>query len=333
MWDTGDAGHVLDLRAVSKAYTPVRRRSGLLGPIKDLFAPRRGLVHALTDVNLSVNVGEAVGLIGPNGAGKSTLIKMLCGILTPSSGSLSVLGRDPHTARGRNSHQIGVMMGQRTQLWWDLPVRDTFELHRSLYRIPEDAYRQSLDMLTGLLRIDHLLDRLPRSLSLGERVRTDMALAMIHRPRLLFLDEPTIGLDLFAKDAVRTFLSQVHDAGGVTILLTSHDLVDIEAVCERIVIINGGRVTYDSPMNQIGAMLGSARKVTVSSSRDITEIAGPKPVKVGGRWVFTLEAGVGLSDFIGSLEAFDPNAEIDIKRAEIEDFVRAAYGEHHVAGG
>jgi len=221
-------------------------------------------VKAVDQVSFSIERGEVVGLIGPNGAGKSTTVKMLTGVLSATSGTLRVAGRDPHKDRRKNAWKIGVVFGQRTQLWWDLPVRDSFDLAASIYRIPAPEYKARRDEMCELLDLGPLLDRPVRSLSLGQRVRADIAAALLHSPEILFLDEPTIGVDLKAKQRIRSFLEEANRTRGVTILITSHDMVDIERNCQRIIVFDKGKVIVDDALDAVRSRFGNERTLVVT---------------------------------------------------------------------
>ncbi|MDO4357157.1 MAG: ATP-binding cassette domain-containing protein [Clostridia bacterium] len=220
------------------------RRKGLL---------RREAVYkqALDGVSFQLNEGELVGYIGPNGAGKSTTVKILSGILTPDEGRCTVMGVTPWQQRMRHVGHIGVVFGQKSQLWWDLPVRDSFELLKDIYRVPPDDYRASLKQLTELLRLDEIWDTPVRQLSLGQRMRADLAASLLHRPKILFLDEPTIGLDAVTKLTVRNFISQINRERGVTVILTTHDMDDVEALCSRVILIGGGKIMMDGDIGDL----------------------------------------------------------------------------------
>jgi viologen exporter family transport system ATP-binding protein len=213
--------------------------------MRHLFAPRHEEKLAVDGLDLSIEAGETVAYVGPNGAGKSTTIKMLTGILVPTSGELSVNGLVPHRQRIKNAEGIGVVFGQRTQLWWDLSVGDSLQLQRQIYGVPDTTFRHNLERFTRLLELDGFLHLTARKISLGQRMRADLAMALIHDPPIVYLDEPTIGLDLTAKECIRAFLKQYNRERGTTILLTTHDLVDMEEICRRIVIIDRGRKIFD----------------------------------------------------------------------------------------
>ncbi|MEU4326818.1 ABC transporter ATP-binding protein [Nonomuraea dietziae] len=217
------------------------------------FKVKRALVHAVRDLSFRVEPGEFVGYLGPNGAGKSTTIKMLCGILTPTSGRVRVAGLDPSRRRTTLARRIGVVFGQRTTLWWDLPLKDSFELIRLLYKVDRKAFRERLDELVETLDLAEFLRTPVRQLSLGQRMRGDLTAALLHAPDVLVLDEPTIGLDVISKNSIRAFLLRVNAERGTTVLLTTHDLGDIERLCRRVMVIDHGRLAFDGSLEQLMA--------------------------------------------------------------------------------
>ena len=236
---------------VCKSYKIAKRNAGFGEACKALFHREYEVIHALNDVSFTIEDGEMVGYIGPNGAGKSSTIKILSGILTADSGTVLVDGRVPYKNRIEHVRQIGVVFGQRTQLWWDVPVIDSFELLRDIYSISKAQYKQSLEEITGLLRLEELLRSPARQLSLGQRMRCEIAASLLHRPQLLFLDEPTIGLDAVSKLAVRDFILKQNKIHGTTVILTTHDMQDIEALTSRIILIGKGRILMDGTLDDI----------------------------------------------------------------------------------
>ena len=235
---------LIEVAQLRKVFRRPDKRPGLAGSVRHLVERKFVDKVAVDDIDLRIDAGEAVAYVGPNGAGKSTTVKMLTGVLVPTSGTVHVEGRVPHKDRIANARRIGVVFGQRTQLWWDLPVRDSLELLRDMHGLSDAEYGRNLERLDATLGLAELLPSMARKLSLGQRMRADLAAALIHRPPIVFLDEPTIGLDIAVKDKVRAFARELV-AEGTTVLLTTHDLGDIEDICKRIVIIDAGRIVYD----------------------------------------------------------------------------------------
>jgi ABC-2 type transport system ATP-binding protein len=256
-----------------KSFRSVKRQTGAVGALRTLFSRDYVERVAVDDVSMSLEAGELVGYIGPNGAGKSTTIKMLTGILVPSSGEIEVAGLVPYRERKRNARNIGVVFGQRSQLYWDLPLIESFELLRAIYSVPRDRYAQNLKEFTDILEMDDFMRTPVRQLSLGQRMRGDFAAAMMHDPKVVYLDEPTIGLDAIAKEAIRTFIARINAERGTTVILTTHDLVDVERLCRRIVLIDDGKVVYDGPIDRIKEQYGTHRTLIVEFSEHYPTIA------------------------------------------------------------
>ena len=252
-----------------KTYRTSKKRDGLLGGLRDLFDREYVDIRAVDDVSLEVKQGEFLGYIGPNGAGKSTSIKMLTGILQPTSGRIEVLGFNPMTDRREYSRKIGVVFGQRTQLWWDIAVKESFELLRRIYQVPKDDFKTRMKYLMNAFEIDDLLNIPVRKLSLGERMKCDIIASLIHDPKILFLDEPTIGLDAIAKNSIREILRSLHKDLGTTILLTTHDLREIEELCERIVVLDKGKIVYDGNVASIKDKVNLSRTIKLEFVEDI----------------------------------------------------------------
>jgi ABC-2 type transport system ATP-binding protein len=264
---------IIETVELRKVFRSIVRRPGLGGALAALFAPRYEEKAAVENVSFAVEPGEIVGYIGPNGAGKSTTIKMLTGILVPTSGTLRVAGLVPHERRVENAENIGVVFGQRSQLYWDLPLRESFNLLRSIYDVPRERYDENLRRFSDMLDLEEFMDTPVRQLSLGERMRGDFAAAMLHDPKIVFLDEPTIGLDVLAKDAIRNFISEVNRERGTTVILTTHDLADVERLARRIILIDDGRVIYDGALERLREEFGTHRTLVVTFARAYDEIA------------------------------------------------------------
>jgi ABC-2 type transport system ATP-binding protein len=265
---------LIDVRELSKDFRTFKRREGVWGSIQNLFVREHITVRAVDRVSFAVDRGEMVGYIGPNGAGKSTSIKMLTGILMPSSGEARVNGYLPYRQRRQYVKSIGVVFGQRTQLWWDIAVVESFKLLRRIYEVPERDFRERMDKFNQILGIQDYLFTPVRKLSLGERMRCDLAAALLHNPPLLFLDEPTIGLDVVAKDQIRKFLRAINREFQTTVLLTTHDLDDIEELCRRIMIIDHGRLLYDGPLDLLKQKLLRTKQIkfAVKDSGQLTRV-------------------------------------------------------------
>ncbi|MCL2057343.1 MAG: ATP-binding cassette domain-containing protein [Oscillospiraceae bacterium] len=248
---------MISLNSIGKTFKVYERPEGKWGLLKGAFVRQTRVVRALDGVSFSIGEGELVGLIGPNGAGKSTTVKIMSGILTPDGGRCVIGGRVPWKERKRHVADIGVVFGQRSQLWWDVPVSDSFMLLRDIYDIPDEIFRARKDELVGALDIAGILKTPARQLSLGQRMRCELAAALLHSPKLLFLDEPTIGLDAVSKLALRAFLKEENKRSGVTILLTTHDMDDVEALCSRVMVIGHGKLLYDGGMDVLKARYGA----------------------------------------------------------------------------
>lgn len=242
---------MITMENVCKSYKVAKRNAGFGEAVKALFHREYEQIHALSDVSFTIRDGEMVGYIGPNGAGKSSTIKILSGILTPDSGTVLVDGRIPYKNRIEHVRQIGVVFGQRSQLWWDVPVIDSFELLKDIYSIPNEKYHKNLDELTELLNLQELLRSPARQLSLGQRMRCEIAASLLHSPKILFLDEPTIGLDAVSKLAVREFIQRQNEVHKTTVILTTHDMQDIEALSKRIILIGKGQILLDGTLSDI----------------------------------------------------------------------------------
>ena len=276
------------------------------------FRRERVVVDAVNEISFRVERGELLGYLGPNGAGKSTTIKMLTGILVPSGGRVSVAGLDPSKRRIELAKRIGAMFGQRIQLWWDLPLIDSFELLRHIYKVPADRYRQSLARFREVLDLDSFLHTPVRQLSLGQRIRGELTASMLHEPELLFLDEPTIGLDVVAKQRVRDFLIEINRERGVTVLLTTHDLGDIERLCKRLLVIDHGSLIWDGGIDELKERYGAERMLIVDLEQPVPplQIEGAVVEKVDGprQWLrfrgpaADLTARVASSACVGSAE-------------------------------
>ncbi|WP_406198844.1 ATP-binding cassette domain-containing protein [Kitasatospora sp. NBC_01560] len=313
---------LIELDDVRRTFT-VRTRAGR-------FRREKREVRAVDGLTFRVEAGECVGYIGPNGAGKSTTIKMLTGILVPSGGRLRVAGVDPARQRVALARRIGVVFGQRTTLWWDLPLRESYELARRLYRIPDGRYRANLDRCVELLDLGGLLDTPVRQLSLGQRMRGDLAAALLHDPQVLYLDEPTIGLDVVSKGKVRDFLREANRDQGTTVLLTTHDLTDIEQLCGRVMVIDHGRVVHDGGLDRLHAAGRSERTLVVdlAEARPPIEVAGARVVKVEGprQWL-AFPARQSAAPIVAAVAERYPMVDLSVREPAIEDVIARMYAE------
>ena len=246
---------------LTKTFHITQKDPGVRGAIKAVFQPHHTTKTAVNKVNFTINAGEMVGYIGVNGAGKSTTIKMLTGVLQPTSGQVRVLGRDPHRERVANARQIGVVFGQRTQLWWDLALIESLDMVAKIYEVPTDRYKQLLKQFADVLDLNELLHVPIRQMSLGQKMRAELAATLIHEPQVVYLDEPTIGLDLLVKERIRQFIHDQNTQKGTTVVLTTHDLGDIEELCSRVMIIDNGELIYDGPLSLIKDRFGKYREI------------------------------------------------------------------------
>jgi ABC-2 type transport system ATP-binding protein len=269
----------IEVKHLRKVYRVVQKEAGVRGALKGLVRPHYSDKVAVDDLSFSISAGEIVGFIGVNGAGKSTTIKMLTGILQPSSGEVRVLGRDPHRQRVANAREIGVVFGQRTQLWWDLALIESLDTIARLYDIPPAVYQQRLKEFSETLELEALFKTPVRSLSLGQKMRAELAATLLHAPKVVYLDEPTIGLDVVVKDRIRAFIRQQNHASQTTVMLTTHDLGDIEELCQRVIIIDDGKLLYDGALAMIKDRFGTHRRIHIEASSLITALA-PLPAGV-----------------------------------------------------
>lgn len=254
---------VISIRHISKKFKISKREAGLKNAIKSFFKREYKIINSLEDINFSIKKGEIVGYIGPNGAGKSTTIKIMCGILVPTSGECFVNGFVPWKDRKKYVKNIGVVFGQRSGLWWDVPPIDSFELLKDIYEIPQEEYEKKLSELKEYLNLEDILNIPTRQLSLGQRMRCEIASALLHNPKILFLDEPTIGLDAVSKLSLRKCIKQINEKTNVTIILTTHDMQDIEALTERIILIGKGKILYDGSLDEIKNKYNKNRKMNI----------------------------------------------------------------------
>lgn len=316
---------------LTKTFQVAARAPGLWGSLKGLVKRDYRRVAALDRVSFSISGGELVGYIGPNGAGKSTTVKILSGILVPDSGRVSVMGRTPWVHRIEYVSRIGVVFGQRTQLWWDLPVLESFDLLRDIYSIPEARYRASRDELIDVLELGGFLDTTVRQLSLGQRMRCDLAAALLHEPELLFLDEPTIGLDAVSKLAIRELIGRLNRQRGVTVILTTHDMDDIEALCRRVIVIGDGKILSDGSLQQLRASVTSERWLTIdldeNPAASLIEDPDFRVVRSEGKRLCLAfdPQRVPVHDLIARITARHPVRDLFVENPPIESIIARIY--------
>ncbi len=324
---------MITLQSIHKTYRVAKRQAGFGRAVKALFSREYEIIHALKDVSFTIRDGEMVGYIGPNGAGKSTTIKIMCGVLTPDSGLCDIDGRTPWKARTAHVREIGVVFGQRSQLWWDVPVIDSFELIRDIYKVDKRLYKTNLEELSALLDLGELLKTPARSLSLGQRMRCEIAASLLHNPRTLFLDEPTIGLDAVSKIAVRQFIRKLNAKQGTTVILTTHDMQDIEALAQRILLIGKGRILLDGSLEELKKRSSERRTLVVEYSGNMPEMGEGMTVAEAkdGRLVIALDPSVlPVSQAIARLAAQTELLDVSVSGISAEEMVAGLYKEYRI---
>jgi ABC-2 type transport system ATP-binding protein len=320
---------LIQVTDLHKEFRVYKHHRGAAGAIRNLFTRAYHTVRAVDGVSFAIEAGELVGYLGPNGAGKSTTIKMLTGILLPTRGQVIVAGRVPWRQRIDHARGIGVVFGQRTNLWWDLPVIESLDLLRYVYRVPEDRYERNLAQFREMLGLDEFLNTPVRSLSLGQRMRADLAAALLHDPRILFLDEPTIGLDVVAKERIRRFIRSINRERGVTVILTTHDLGDVQQLCRRVIMIDRGKLLFDGPPRDLLDRFGGERELVVDFAEDYAEaeVDGARVANRAGRRVTYrfVRGDVSASELISRLSARYRIEDLSVQEPQIEDTVRRIY--------
>jgi ABC-2 type transport system ATP-binding protein len=323
--------NIITVRQLTKRFKVFKHHRGTLGALRNLFTREFTWVHAVDGISFDLQPGELVGYIGPNGAGKSTTIKMLTGLLVPTSGELRVQGQVPWKSRRSYVAHIGVVFGQRTTLWWDLPVIESLNLLQYIYRIPDKVFQANLSEFRDLLELDPFLDTPVRSLSLGQRMRADLCAALLHNPPLLFLDEPTIGLDVVAKERIRQFIQAVNRERGTTVILTTHDLSDVEKLCQRVMIIDHGKLLFDGDLAALRNRFSPTRSLVVEMAESYAEV-GIEGAQVIARdntqvtYQFERNA-ITASELIGRLSARYRLRDLTVTEPAIEDTIRRIYEE------
>ncbi len=325
----------IEVENISKRYKISKRKSGIPGMLANLFVPKFEDKEAVKDISFSIEKGEMVGFVGPNGAGKSTTIKMLSGILYPDEGEIRVSGIVPYKERRKYVGKIGVVFGQKSQLQWDLPVMDSFELLKAIYRIPEETYKKNLDRYTEMLDMSDFLKQPVRQLSLGQKMRADIAAALLHSPEIVFFDEPTIGVDVVGKDSIRNFIRDLNAEDKVTMIFTTHDMQDIEKTCNRLIIINKGSKIYDGTLEGVRKLHGSSRQLDVffMNDEEVRPIPGVEIEEVDKRHSQLIFDGkrVHINDLMSHLLSTYNVKDINIAEPDIESIIRKIYSREKVA--
>jgi ABC-2 type transport system ATP-binding protein len=320
---------LIEVRNLRKEFKRIIPKTGFMSGIRNLWNSNYTSHVAVDDISFQVEEGELLGYIGPNGAGKSTSIKMLTGILVPTAGEVSIAGLTPWKQRSEHVKNIGVVFGQKTQLWWDIPVIESFRVLKTVYKIPDDVYKRNLNTFRELLEIDQFENTPVRQLSLGQRMRADLAAALLHDPRILFLDEPTIGVDVLAKERLRTFIKEINRTRGVTVLLTTHDMQDIEKLCNRMAIIDDGNILYDGSIDALKTKFGQDRTLVIELDDAPYRLNLPHTRVIreeGSRvWLAFDKDQLSASDVMMKVAETHTIRDLSIEEPEIESVVREIY--------
>lgn len=330
--------NIIELKNVTKEFKVLNRSEGLKGSFKDLFSRDYRIVRAVDDISLSVKQGEIVGFLGPNGAGKSTTIKMMTGVLEPSFGELIINNRIPYKERTKNSQEIGVVFGQRSQLWWSLPLIESFKILRDIYQIPQSEYDGMLELYSSLVNFKELLHKPIRQMSLGQRTLSDILAAFLHNPKIVFLDEPTIGLDVAMKSKIRELIAELNKQRNTTVILTTHDMGDVDALCERIIIIDKGKMLYDNDITHLRKFFGSYRTLKVRP-REPMEVMVEKlseeledfevVISKEEEWISILvnEEKTSVLKVLSNIQENHKIKDVQLQEISTEEVIKKIYGE------
>lgn len=327
---------IIEIKNVSKEFKVLNRREGLKGSLKDLFSRDYKTVKAVDNISMTIEQGEIVGYLGPNGAGKSTTIKMMTGVLEPTSGEILVGGNVPYQNRTKNAQEIGVVFGQRSQLWWALPLVESFKLLKDIYQIPDEKYESILKLYRSLVDIEPLLHKPVRQMSLGQRTLSDILAAFLHDPKIVFLDEPTIGLDVSMKAKIRTLIHALNKEKNTTVILTTHDMGDVDALCRRIVIIDKGKMLYDNDIEHLKGFFGSYRTLKLRIDGDMQEQAKhiqkefPEfSVSADDEWISVLvdEEKAKVIDVLGKFQHSYNIRDMQLEEISTEEVIKKIYEE------
>lgn len=330
--------NIIELNNITKEFKVLNRHEGLKGSFKDLFSRDYKIVRAVDNITLSVSQGEIVGFLGPNGAGKSTTIKMMTGVLEPTSGDLIVNGRIPYRDRSKNCQEIGVVFGQRSQLWWALPLIESFKILKDIYQISDKDYNDMMNLYASLADISDLLHKPVRQMSLGQRTLSDILAAFLHNPKVVFLDEPTIGLDVAMKSRIRELILELNRQKNTTVILTTHDMGDVDALCRRIVIIDKGKMLYDNDIDHLKSFFGSYRTLKVrprSSERDMAQALPEELAQYGvvvssdDEWISILvnEEKAKVLDVLTHIRDHHNIKDMQLEEISTEDVIKKIYEE------
>jgi ABC-2 type transport system ATP-binding protein len=325
---------MIQVKNLSKSFKVTKRQAGVFSAFRTLVRPQHTVVQALEDISFNINEGEIVGYIGPNGAGKSTTIKIISGILVPDSGECNILGYTPWKNRIDHVKNIGVVFGQRSQLWWDVPVIDSYHLLKDIYKIPQKDFSDNLDLLTSTLDLSNLLSTPVRQLSLGQRMRCEIGASLLHNPKILFLDEPTIGLDAVSKIAVRNFVKTINEEKKVTVILTTHDMNDIEALAERIILIGKGKLLLDGTLTELKNRFITHKTLTVDFAKNdaVIDIKGTTILsKTKERLSLSVNLEkIKVSEVIGLLSNQLDIIDVSVDTRPIEEIIVDLYKEYQI---
>ena len=324
----------INVNHINKTFKVAKRRSGLKAALKSFFKREYQHIEAVKDISFEIEKGEIVGYIGPNGAGKSTTIKILSGILVPDSGKCTINGMIPWKDRKKYVSNIGVVFGQRSQLWWDIPAEDTFDLLKDIYNLSDSEYQKNKDSLIKMLDIEDIIKIPVRQLSLGQRMRCEIAASLIHNPSILFLDEPTIGLDTISKKVVRDFIKKINKELKTTVILTTHDMSDIEALAKRIILIGKGKILYDGTLKKLKEKYGNTRHILVNTTNTIKKLTKKglvKQEKVDSGYLFEIDTNlITISLFLKYLSDIVSIEDVDIDTENIDNIIIKLYKEYQI---
>jgi ABC-2 type transport system ATP-binding protein len=320
---------IIEAKDLVKEFTVNPKSSGIKGAIKNLFVSQKTIKRAVDHVSFQIKKGEIVGYIGPNGAGKSTTIKMMCGILNPTKGEVIINGLSPAKHRQEIVKDLGVVFGQRSQLYWDLRLGESFELLRRIYGVDKQKYDKTIEELNRILNINEIINIPVRQLSLGQRMRGDLAASMLHSPSILFLDEPTIGLDIDVKYAIRKFIKEINEKYQVTVILTTHDLDDVQFLCKRVIIINDGKLVIDSSLEELIDNVSPYRQLTVDFYTEDIHLSHPKAeiIKIEGQRAFLKfkKTEISAADLISDIAKEYQIKDLSLEESNIDDVIRQIY--------